>query len=366
MCCLQFCLHGVIVSQQKVPYSGTMRKPYFKRGHQCWYVKDSGTGREIRLDPDEDKAYELWRELIDSEAKLTSRASYRRLAEECLKDTYEDSKNYHKKASRIAAFAKFIGAKQALKINRKDVVKWLNEDKPGQKRKDGSRSKIKWSTRTKFDALREIKTVYKWAIKKGIVPTCPFEDLTVPKGAPRSSTLTPEQHQIVLDGADVYFRRYLQACASGVRPIQVREVTALNVSPDFQTWVFQTHKTAHKTGKPLIVYLPPCLQTMTRILVAKYPKGPLFRNTQGNPWKKDTVVRKFRRLREKLGLPNEIVNYSYRHTFATDALLSGASIHDVAKLLGHTSTDMVDRVYGHLDQHKHYLVQVAAKATAKR
>lgn len=343
-----------------------MRKPFYRERLGCWYVKDQETGRDIRLDPDEETAYSIWREMLDSSSKLTSRASFRRIAEAFLQENYADTAAFKQKAQRIASFAKCIGLKQALKIHRKDVVLWLNEQKPGQKRKDGSCRGIKWAERTKFDALHAIKSVYTWAQKKGILDHCPFEDLSVPQGDPRSSMLTPEQHRLVLGATDPQFRLYLQACACGPRPKQVREVTALNVSADFQTWVFRTHKTHHHTGKPLIVYLPPCLQTISKILVAKHPKGPLFRNSQGNPWKKDTVVQKFRRLREKLGLPSDVVNYSYRHTFATDALLSGASIHEVAQLLGHTSVRMVDKVYGHLDQHKHFLVEVATKATKDR
>ena len=143
------------------------------------------------------------------------------------------------------------------------------------------------------------------------------------------------------------------------------EVTAKNVSQDGSCWFFADHKTAEKTGRPLIVYLSPCLQTITKMLVKQNPKGPLFRNGDGDPWLKDTVARRMKRLREALGLEG-VVAYSYRHTFATEALLARVPIATVSALLGHVDTRMVSKVYGHLDQHSQYLIDAAREVSQKR
>ena len=47
-------------------------------------------------------------------------------------------------------------------------------------------------------------------------------------------------------------------------------------------------------------------------------------------------------------------------------MLSVSNIATVAELLGHTSTRMVSKVYGHLDQHKQHLMDAVAKAAARR
>ena len=339
-----------------------MRKPFYKKTHGCWYVVDNNSSKHIRLDPDEETAFSMWRQMVDANSAVTSTSSYTRLLAEFLEGNYEDKQSFEQDAVRMAAFAKKLGTKQAMNVTKRDVVEWLNEEKDGQKRKDGTCRKLKWGQRTKKDAYNAIMRVYRWAIQEGIIPRCPFAGLKIAAGKPRSTVITPAQNEKLLSACDPEFRDYLNACACGPRPRQVREVTAENVLSDYSAWVFQDHKTAHLTDEPLVVYLPPELQEITKRLVKKHPEGPLFRNSEGNPWKKDTVGQKFRRIRDKLGLPKNIVNYSYRHTFATEALVKELPIQTVAELLGHKDTRMVSKVYGHLSQNRKYLANAAARA----
>lgn len=71
----------------------------------------------------------------------------------------------------------------------------------------------------------------------------------------------------------------------------------------------------------------------------------------------------FRNLRKKHPALRGVVAYAYRHSFATSALERGVGVAQVAELLGHTSTDMVMRVYGHLDQRVRYMREQAERAT---
>jgi integrase len=127
--------------------------------------------------------------------------------------------------------------------------------------------------------------------------------------------------------------------------------------------VLRRHKTAKKTGKPRVIILTPPMVALTVRLAAKHPEGPLFRNVDGNPWTRNAIRCRFRRIRTKLGLGGNLVAYLYRHTFTTDALENGAGIADVCELLGHTTTDMVMRHYQHLREKREHLRQAAIKAT---
>jgi integrase len=69
------------------------------------------------------------------------------------------------------------------------------------------------------------------------------------------------------------------------------------------------------------------------------------------------------RLRKKLPHLAHFVCYNLRHTFATQALLNGVGVAQVAELLGHTSTEMVSKVYGHLAGEVAHMREAARKAS---
>lgn len=148
---------------------------------------------------------------------------------------------------------------------------------------------------------------------------------------------------------------------SGARPGTIAAVTASHVSPAGDAWIIKKHKTVQKTQQPLVVWLHPCLGTLTRILQHFRPTGPLFVNANGEAWTRNAIRLRMARLRKKLGLPQSIVAYSYRHGYAQRALLSGNDIATVAELMGHRDISMIARHYGHLDQARDHLKKAVAK-----
>lgn len=77
------------------------------------------------------------------------------------------------------------------------------------------------------------------------------------------------------------------------------------------------------------------------------------------------TVRRLSRMALKLKIEG-VTAYSYRHTFATDSLIAGVDIVQVAELLNHSDIAMVSKVYGHLGQFGEPLRRAAAKSVAKR
>ena len=64
-------------------------------------------------------------------------------------------------------------------------------------------------------------------------------------------------------------------------------------------------------------------------------------------WLKDCWKNVFRAARNAAALPGHFVVYSLRHTAISELIMGGMDVFSVAKIAG-TSTEMIDKHYGHL------------------
>jgi integrase len=159
---------------------------------------------------------------------------------------------------------------------------------------------------------------------------------------------------------------------------------------------------------PRIIYLTETAEAILQRLALRHPKGPIFRNTKGEPWTPDAVVCAFGQLRGRMGrkvlydeefeIPeseiNELIPHlsqnrrsgdqktdkelreearrklwdrhakdkaprycltAFRHSFAHRLLRSGVDALTVSVLMGHVDPSMVARVYSHLSHAPDYL-----------
>jgi integrase len=176
-----------------------------------------------------------------------------------------------------------------------------------------------------------------------------------------------ERKEILAAIKDEQFRQFVFAMMeTAARPGEVRKVTAAHVNLDLGVWVFKEHKTAKRTGKPRVIYLTPAMVELTRKLVAKSPEGPLFRGPRSKRGFTRNAVRcRFRNLREKLPHLAGVISYTARHSFATQALVRGVGIAQVAELLGHVDVTMVSEHYAHLAGNVQHMREAARKATGQ-
>ncbi len=210
-----------------------------------------------------------------------------------------------------------------------------------------------------------IKRAFAWAVEEEHIPRSPIAHIRKPQGLVRDRVLSPEERQLILSSIrDSRFREYVTALTlTGARPGEVRRVAAENVDLERGCWVFLKHKTVKKTGKPRIVYLCPEALELTKKLMARNPEGALFRNTVGMPWSKNAIRLRFKKLRKLHPQLKGVISYTYRASFATDALEAGVPDATVAALLGHTQTNTLHRFYARLSQKIAHLQDAAAKAT---
>ena len=214
-------------------------------------------------------------------------------------------------------------------------------------------------------AVIAIKRAFNWAEGEGLLAVNPLRKVKKPPQTYRERALSREERQEVVAAIrDQVFRDFVFAMQeTGCRPSEVSRVTAAHVNLELGVWVFADHKTAQKTGKPRIVYLTSAMAELTGRLMEKHPDGPLFRGPRGaKPFTRNGIRCRFRRLRQKLPHLKGLIAYAYRHSFATDALVNGVGIAQVAELLGHTSTEMVMRHYSHIAGKIDHMREAAMKA----
>ncbi len=322
-------------------------------------VRENGRRRNLKLDEDETAAYRIWSEMVAVGGVEHVTASVAAMAsafvawamQNTAKGTWGNYGTY------CAQFANVYGQRFARDIKPFHVTRWLDE-------------KDNWSQATKRTAIISVKRMFSWSVEMGLMPSDPLKTLKRPGRVNREVVITPEQHAAMIAKSDgrgqtrraACFRPVLIALKhSGGRPSTVASVRAEDVAEDLSMWVLNEHKTRKKTRRPLLVYLSPCLQTLTRIALHQRKSGELFRNARSEPWTRNAIRIRMKRLRESLQLPKGTIAYAYRHTYATNAMLNGVDIATTAELLGHTDVRMVSEVYGHLAGAPEHM-----KAAAKR
>jgi len=344
-----------------------MNKPFYITRRAAWFVKTPDNKSQILLHADKDEAFKKWHRMqaignpqgADTEVWVLCSRWLRGA-----KDSVGES-HFKRSAKYLADFCTAIGSLAAKDLKAFHVTDWMNGKG--------------WKSPSRRTAILTLKRVFNWAIEEGLIGLNPIAKMKMPAATRREVMIATDQHQQIMTAKPCgrtpgttrkhgRKERAFQAVAvalrhTGARPGTVASVTAADVSADGKRWVLQKHKTKKKTGRPLIVYLDPCMQALTRMLMALRPKGPLFLNSRKQAWTKDAIKCRMTRLRKKLDLPPGTVAYGYRHGFAHRALTNGIPIATVAKLMGHETSDMIDRNYGHLEQATDYLGDASARAT---
>lgn len=343
-----------------------MKKPFFWKRRQRWYVKSEDGKSQIFLSEDEGEAYQIWQGMVAAGASSLDRATVAALVMRYINDGLTGGKGHQERvAYYLAQLAEHCretpDIDKAGSLTVKQVEYWLN-------------TRTTWGPSSHRAAIQAVKACWKWSHQEGLI-TRNRMVMATPEETRREGIISDEQHAAMClnrdegrgkkkrDGA---LRAVLVALKhSGTRPGVIRIVNAENVQRDLSKWVIARHKTRKKTKAPLVVWLDPCLQTLTRILLAARKTGPLFLDSAGKPWSKDSLSRRIARLRAKLGIPKHVVAYLHRHRFATQALESGVGIATVAQLIGHSDISMISRVYGHLDKANDFMKSEASKVWSK-
>lgn len=346
-------------------------KPWFRSEANSWYVQHRG--KQVLLGPHPEDApapkkskagWNAPKEIQDAFYKLMAtapealpKAAVILACQVC--DLFLDHAERHNEPATYRWYRHFLqnfceafGRLPAKDLKPIHVTRWLDRNPSW----DGGRR----------NAVIIIKRAFNWADQQGVLTPNPLRNVQKPPARRRTRILTDAEQAEILEAIpDQQFRDFFFALQqTGCRPSEVARVTAADVHLDLGVWVLDQHKAAKRTGRPRVVYLNAAMLEMSRTLVAERPTGPLFPSyKQGKPFTSNAVRTRFMRLRRKLPHLKHFVCYNVRHSYATDALANGVSAAQVAELLGHSTTRMLDQHYGHLNQKVVAMREAANKAT---
>ena len=116
-----------------------------------------------------------------------------------------------------------------------------------------------------------------------------------------------------------------------------------------------------KGGKhPRTIFVPDNIRDRVKQLV-KQNKHHVFTNSRGGGWAKSAMNSAVRRIKVAMNMP-EFCMYTCRHSFAVERIVDGGlDLALVSELMGHRSTDMVYKRYGHLSQQVDLLASAVNK-----
>jgi integrase len=296
------------------------RKPWYRKDKRAWYVWFNG--RQKRLAADKAEAYRLWHLLESGPVAEAGAPTIQEAAAVWLAASRERCKaSTVKQRERILGrLVKDRGDVRVGAFDAPAAVSWL--------RGTGWGGTLQW-------------------VAAGMLRMClKVPGLRVPGPVPRGaeSLVDPGTHAALLAAACAAYKPILRVLhATGCRPGELCRVEARHMGEG--AFTLQEHK-AERAGRPRVIVLPGDVWNLCRGIAEAHPTGPLFLGRNGQELTPEAVRKCLTKACRRLGLPR-VTPYSYRHTFATEALTGGIPEAVVAALLGH-SVAMLHRHYSHL------------------
>ncbi len=320
-------------------------KPYFRKATQRWVCTIDG--KRITLGPDKKAAHEKFHELmLNRNAVASEMSTLYDLSQAYLdwceqnrkKGTYQNHKRY------LRGFIDSVGRRLkigALKTHH--ITKWLDS--------------FECTTTSKNDAASIVQRMLNWAVEQQYIAFSPVAKIAKPRRRRREVVYTPAQWKAVQEAASGSLTDLLNFLwLTGCRPREARILTANHIHDDLV--IFPPDESKGETDAR-VIYLIPEAKTLLTTLSSQYPEGPIFRNSRGLPWTKDSIKCRLTRISQTVGF--RVIAYGARHSFATNALIRAVDTVSLSHLMGHKSTRMINN-YAHLAHNIDFLKKQACMA----
>lgn len=223
------------------------------------------------------------------------------------------------------------------------------------------------SDQTQRTYINFVKAVLNWAASKKAINVFknPVADLKAPKIQSRAVVISKDEHEGLQKlWKNDCFCDFLQAMwYTGARPGEIAKIEKRHFQDGLWRLDPTEHKTGRVTGKDRMIGITDELMEIVDRLCKLYPEGPIFRNTCERAWNTQASFVRFEKAREKKVIRAEVTPYAYRHAWATHALENDRlDIYEVAKALGHQTTQMVMLHYDHSRKNVEHLRGIFKRA----
>lgn len=264
--------------------------------------------------------------------------------------------------SLLSGFIERAGRVPVLQLDNRCVFSWLDRQRG-------------WNSCTRAHAIDAVKAPFAWATREQLIPSNPLAALRKRKSdkyRARGSEFLIDAAlaDVLLASATGRFRDVLVALAStGARPIELlsaesfhlREAppSILYLADAKRGYIHKTAKSRQYGDRNRTIYLTPEVAAIARR--NRQSNDWLFPHESGKRYLYSTLYQKWERFKQTPAIrdwmrahnadPENLVLYSWRHTWITNALKRGTPPAIVASLTG-TSILMIERHYGHVSADK--------------
>lgn len=326
-----------------------MRRPFWVKSSQHWYIELNG--KQIRLskdrDPDgkdrkhpppdvENEWHRLTREGVPTETLLADVFTRFRATFETAH--YTKSSNYM-----LDQFQAFVGpTMRAEKLKPFHLSDFL-------------KSKPTWGPSTQRTAVNRILAALNHAVREGVLTKNPISSVPGYKRQgryiKRKGVITPELMTSLENKARPAFRAFLAVLwETGARPVELRRALIEKCSLE-NSFMLVPNKTAKATGNPeRTIFLSERAKEIIRQRIGGRTSGPVFLTERRKSWSYANLQEHWRVLTHKIPVPKGITMYTIRRTFATKAINDrNVNAALVAQLMGHVDLGMVLKHYAQED-----------------
>lgn len=197
--------------------------------------------------------------------------------------------------------------------------------------------------------ITSVIAMFNWAVKFGYVKVNPVAKLPKPTACIRRDYLSDDQLAKAIAACPAGPIRDAVAflADTGCRIQEYRILEAEYFDRVARRFVIPSERSKGRKT-PRTIYLPAESFALADAATHRYPVGPCFRSPTERPWTAANLGAACRFIKDEIKMPGFRLT-DLRHSFAHRRLVRGQDPVVVAKLMGHSSTDMIYKRYGHLD-----------------